>query len=86
MIERELDVLIVYLEELASRGLAEGQRVGALPKSPGRPLDRLAELRVISTASATRLQNIKDMRNELADAYPPVSWRALHQAAEPQAW
>ena len=22
------------------------------------------------------------MRNELAHAYPPVSWRALHQAAE----
>lgn len=22
------------------------------------------------------------MRNELAHAYPPVSWRALHQAVE----
>lgn len=22
------------------------------------------------------------MRNELAHAYPPVSWRALHRAAE----
>ena len=82
VIERELDVLIVYLEELASRGLAEGQRLGALPKGPGRPWDRLAELRVISTAGATRLQNVKDMRNELAHAYPPVSWRALHQATE----
>ncbi len=37
---------------------------------------------MISRAAATRLQNIKDMRNELAHAYPPVSWRALHRAAE----
>jgi uncharacterized protein YutE (UPF0331/DUF86 family) len=82
VIERELDVLIVYLEELASRGLAEGQRLGVLPKGSGQPWDRLADLRVISTAAATRLQSVKDMRNELAHAYPPVSWRALHQAAE----
>jgi uncharacterized protein YutE (UPF0331/DUF86 family) len=82
VIERELDVLIVYLEELASRGLAEGQRLDAIPKGSGHPWDRLAELRVISRASATRLQNIKDMRNELAHAYPPASLRALHQAAE----
>jgi hypothetical protein len=37
---------------------------------------------VISKAGATRLQNVKEMRNELAHAYPPVSWRALHRAAE----
>ena len=37
---------------------------------------------MISKPSATRLQNVKDMRNELAHAYPPVSWRALHQAVE----
>jgi uncharacterized protein YutE (UPF0331/DUF86 family) len=82
VIERELDVLIAYLEELASRGLAEGQRLGVIPKGEGHPLERLAELHVISGASATRLQNVKDMRNELAHAYPPLSWRALHQAVE----
>jgi uncharacterized protein YutE (UPF0331/DUF86 family) len=82
VIERELDVLIAYLEEMASRGLAEGQRLGVAPKGAGHPLARLAELRVISGASATRLQNVKDMRNELAHAYPPMSWRALHQAVE----
>ena len=82
VIERELDVLIAYLEEMASRGLAEGQRLGVVPKGAGHPLERLAELHVISGASATRLQNVKDMRNELAHAYPPVSWRALHQAVE----
>lgn len=82
VVERELDVLIAYLEELASRGLAEGQHIGAVPKGSGNPWDRLAELGVISKASTTRLQNVKDMRNELAHAYPPVSWRALHQATE----
>lgn len=82
VIERELDVLIAYMEELASRGLAEVQRENPNIRGNGHPWERLAELRVISQASATRLQNVKDMRNELAHAYPPVSWRALHQAVE----
>ena len=82
VIERELDVLIAYLEELASRGLAEAQRLDANSRGAGPPWERLAELRVISKATATRLQNVKDMRNELAHAYPPVSWRALHQTTE----
>lgn len=82
VIERELDVLIAYLEELASRALAEGQRLGAVPMGSGSPWQRLAELEVISGAGATRLQNVKDMRNELAHAYPPTSWRALHRAVE----
>ncbi len=82
VVERELDVLIVYLEELASRGLAEVRREDPGFRGDGGPWERLAELDVISQASAIRLQNIKDMRNELAHAYPPVSWRALQQAAE----
>ncbi len=82
VIEHELDVLIGHLEELASRALAEGQRLGAAPKGSGSPWQRLAELGVISNAGATRLQNVKDMRNELAHAYPPASWRALHRAVE----
>lgn len=82
VIERELDVLIAYLDALASRGLAEVQRNDAAIRGDGPPWERLAESRVISKASATRLQNVKDMRNELAHAYPPVSWRALHQAVE----
>jgi uncharacterized protein YutE (UPF0331/DUF86 family) len=82
VIERELDVLIAYLEELASRGLAEVQRLDPAARGAGSAWERLAELRVISKAVATRLQNVKDMRNELAHAYPPVSWRALHQAVE----
>lgn len=82
VIERELDVLIAYMEELAARGLAEAQRLDKAARGADSPWERLAELRVISKATATRLQNIKDMRNELAHAYPPVSWRALHQAVE----
>lgn len=82
VIERELDVLIAYLEELASRGLAEGQRIGTVPRGDGHPIERLAELKVISRAAAQRLQGVKDMRNQLAHAYPPVSWRSLHQAVE----
>jgi DnaJ-domain-containing protein 1 len=82
VIERELDILIAYLEELASRGLAEAQRHDPSVRSTGSTWERLAELRVISKPAATRLQNVKDMRNELAHAYPPVSWRALHQAVE----
>jgi uncharacterized protein YutE (UPF0331/DUF86 family) len=82
VIERELDVLIAYMEELAARGLVEAQRLQAATRDTGSPWERLAELGVISKAAATRLQNVKDMRNELAHAYPPVSWRALHGAVE----
>ena len=82
VIERELDVLIAHMEELASRGLTEAQRLDRTVQGTGSPWERLAELRVISKPVATRLQNVKDMRNELAHAYPPVSWRALHQAVE----
>lgn len=82
VIERELDVLIAYMEELASRGLAEVQRLDPGLRRSGAPWETLAELGVLSEAAATRLQNVKDMRNELAHAYPPVSWRALHQAVE----
>jgi uncharacterized protein YutE (UPF0331/DUF86 family) len=82
VIERELDVLIAYLEELASRGISEAKRMQAVQVDSGHTWDRLAELHVISKASAGRLQNVKDMRNELAHAYPPLSWRALHNATE----
>ncbi|MEX2448806.1 MAG: HepT-like ribonuclease domain-containing protein [Solirubrobacterales bacterium] len=82
VIERELDVLIAYLEELASRGIAEALRLDPTSRGAGPAWERLAELRVISKATATRLQNVKDMRNELAHAYPPISWRALHRTTE----
>ncbi|HWM55847.1 MAG TPA: hypothetical protein VNO20_10715 [Solirubrobacterales bacterium] len=82
VIERELDVLVSYLEELASRGLAEAQRLGAISRDSEHPWESLANLGVILKAAATRLQAVKDMRNELAHAYPPASWQALHRAVE----
>jgi hypothetical protein len=39
-------------------------------------------LDVIPTGAAQRLEDVKEMRNELAHAYPPTSWRALHDAVE----
>jgi uncharacterized protein YutE (UPF0331/DUF86 family) len=82
VIERELDVLIAYLEELASRGLSEGQRIDVVSRGTDHAVERLAELNVISQAAAQRLQDVKDMRNQLAHAYPPVSWRSLYQAVK----
>lgn len=82
VIERELDVLVAHLEELAARGLAEGQRLGVVPRGDGRPLERLAALSVISTATAEGLQDVKEMRNQLAHAYPPASWESLHRAVQ----
>lgn len=83
VVERELDVLIAYLEELASRGLSEGRRMGVIvPTGTGRAFEQLAELGVISEAAAQRLADVKDLRNQLAHAYPPANWRSLHQAVE----
>jgi len=62
--------------------LLAGARSAIEERGDGQAWDRLADLHVISGASATRLQNVKEMRNELAHAYPPASWRALHQAVE----
>jgi uncharacterized protein YutE (UPF0331/DUF86 family) len=82
VVERELDVLVAYLEELASRGLSEGRRMGVVPTGTGRAFNQLAELGVISEAVARRLADVKDLRNQLAHAYPPANWRSLHQAVE----
>jgi uncharacterized protein YutE (UPF0331/DUF86 family) len=82
VVERELDVLIAYLEEMASRGLSEGRRLGAVPAGAGGPFDRLVDLGVITEAAAQRLTDVKDLRNQLAHAYPPANWRSLHQAVE----
>jgi uncharacterized protein YutE (UPF0331/DUF86 family) len=82
VVERELDVLIAYLEELASRGLAEGRRLDVVPAGTGRAFDQLADLGVMTEAAAQRLADVKDLRNQLAHAYPPANWRSLHQAVE----
>lgn len=80
VIEREVEVLINWLHELAARGLAEGRRLGAVGTSSEPPWEQLAELGVISSRTAGRLEEIRTMRNELGHAYPIVAWRTLHSA------
>jgi uncharacterized protein YutE (UPF0331/DUF86 family) len=79
VIERLYEVLVNWLHELAARGLAEGQRLGVVDKSPGPPWERLAALGVISHESASRLQRVKELRDILGHAYPPANWRTLHE-------
>ncbi len=79
VIERLYEVLLNWLHELAARALAEGQRLGMVDKSPGRPWERLAALGVISHESAVRLQKAMKLRDILAHAYPLDSWKTLHE-------
>ena len=79
VIERLFEVLVNWLHELAARGLAEGQRLGVVDKSPDHPWERLAALGVISYESASRLQRVKELRDILGHAYPPANWRTLHE-------
>lgn len=79
VVEREYEVLLNWCNELAARLLAEGQRLGVVEKAAGYPWERLAKLDVISTRSATSLQEAMDMRDDLAHAYPPANWRSLHE-------
>ncbi|MGH2948640.1 MAG: hypothetical protein ACRDPC_20685 [Solirubrobacteraceae bacterium] len=81
VIERQVDVLVNWLEELAARALDEGVRRGAVERTQGQPWERLTGLGVMSAATAARLREAKDTRNDLDHAYPPQSWRALHDAA-----
>jgi hypothetical protein len=79
VIERQYEVLLNFLHELAARGLAEGQRLGLVDKAPGNPWERLAGLGVVSDISAQRLQEAREMRDALGHAYPPANWKSLHE-------
>jgi uncharacterized protein YutE (UPF0331/DUF86 family) len=79
VVERLYEVLLNWLHELAARALAEGQRLGVVDKSPGRPWERLAALGVISHESAARLQKAMKLRDILAHAYPLDNWKTLHE-------
>jgi uncharacterized protein YutE (UPF0331/DUF86 family) len=79
VVERQYEVLLNWLHELAARGLAEGQRLGVVDKSPGSPWRRLAALGVISHESAERLHESRELRDALAHAYPPANWKTLHE-------
>ena len=79
VIERQYEVLLNWMHELAARGLAEGQRLGVVDKTPGHAWERLAALSVISHTSAERLQEAKEMRDALGHAYPPANWKTLRE-------
>lgn len=79
VVEREYEVLLNWCNELAARLLAEGQRLDVVEKVSGYPWERLARLNVISSRSATNLQEAMDMRDDLAHAYPPANWMSLHE-------
>lgn len=78
-IEREYEVLLNWLNELAARALAEGQRIDVVEKGSGPPWERLAKLGAISSRTATLLQEAMEMRDDLAHAYPPATWKTLHE-------
>jgi hypothetical protein len=42
----------------------------------------MATLGVISSATATRLSEARQARNDLGHAYPPQMWRGLHAAVD----
>jgi uncharacterized protein YutE (UPF0331/DUF86 family) len=79
VIERQYEVLLNWLHELAARGLAEAQRLGVVDKSTGHPWERLAALGVISQRSAARLQTAKESRDILGHAYPPANSQSLYE-------
>jgi uncharacterized protein YutE (UPF0331/DUF86 family) len=79
VIERQYEVLLNWLHELAARGLAEAQRRGLVDRSPDHPWERFAALGIISQASAARLQAAKELRDILGHAYPPANSQSLHE-------
>jgi hypothetical protein len=78
VIEREYEVLLNWLHELAARALAEGLRLGVVDKLPGHPWERLAAAGAISSRMAVRLQDAREMRDTLGHAYPLAVWKMLH--------
>jgi hypothetical protein len=38
--------------------------------------------RPVSQGAATRLQEAKELRDDLAHAYPPAGWKALHEGVQ----
>jgi len=79
-VERGTEKHINGMWEFASRALSEGVRLGVITKGGGSPWQQRADLKAISQATAHRLREAKDARNELAHLYPPNSYRVLHDA------
>lgn len=80
VVERELDLIVNLLDELAARSLDEARRLGAIGTASEPPLMELAKDGVIPTSLAKRLGEAKRARNQLDHFYPPTSWRVVHEA------
>lgn len=81
-LERGTEKLINWMWELASRSLGEGARLGVTKAVKGTdPMQRLVDTGVISQAVCDRLSEAKATRNDLAHAYPPNNYHAIHDAA-----
>jgi hypothetical protein len=76
-LERDFEVLVNWIDELATRGLAEATRRGAVEKSAGTGFERLNAAGVVSARSADRLGTLRAVRDELQHAYAPHAKAAL---------
>jgi hypothetical protein len=80
-LERNVEILINWTEELASRALSEGQRLAVISANPdGPPWERLAALGVLPQATARRWYDARYVRNRLSHGYPLDSWEPLCEA------
>jgi hypothetical protein len=75
-LERDFEVLVNWLDELAARGLAEAQRRGVVTKAAGSNFERLHAAGAISARSAERLTRLRELRDDLQHTYVPEA-RAL---------
>lgn len=76
-LERDFELLVNWLDELAARGLAEAMRRGAVERTAGTGVERLNAAGVISARSAERLGTLRAVRDELQHAYAPHTKAAL---------
>lgn len=76
-LERDFELLVNWLDELAARGLVEAKRLGALERSTGTNFERLRAAGAISARSAERLNGLRGLRDDLQHSYVPESKAAL---------
>lgn len=81
-LERDFELLVNWLDELATRGLAEAGRRGMVDKVAGTSFERLNAAGAISARSAERLGTLRGLRDELQHSYVPRATAALlHRGA-----
>jgi uncharacterized protein YutE (UPF0331/DUF86 family) len=76
-LERDFELLVNWLDDLATRGLAEAMRGGAVERTAGTGFERLKAAGVISARSAERLGTLRGLRDDLQHAYAPHTKSAL---------